>query len=122
MEAAAEVDGAREARIREERLGFETEVFDEPPQLRRRADGVRPELQEIAADLLRPDDPSRPLRRFEEHDVFPAGRQGAGPREPGQARPDDRRRHPQNGRIEIARSARARRNVGRSFKPVVRRK
>ena len=122
MEAAAEVDVPRRAGVGEERFGFEAQLVDERPELRRRPHGVRSQLQEIAVDSLRSDDPARPVGRLEEDHVLAARGERAGPDEPGEARADDRGRHPQKGWLESTRSASARKNVGRSFRPGVRRK
>ena len=122
MQASAEVDEARGARIGEESGWLEEEGFDEPPELGRRADRVRTELQKISIAPLRLHDASGTVGFLEEEDRLAPRRERVGPDEPRETAADDRGRQFQNAVGVAAMSVSAARNVGRSFRPEVRRK
>ena len=122
VKASAVVDETWRAGRSEQRFGRETELFDEPPELRGRPHGVGSELEEVSVALLRPHDPARVARLLEEQHWFPPRREGARAHETREAAADDGGRHRQNARCDDAMSASAARNAGWSFRPGVLRK
>ena len=125
VQSALEVDVAPGAGVGAQNLVREAELLDQGAELARGPDGVRAQLEQKAFRAFRADDAARPVGALEEEDVGARFRQRPGGGEAGEPRPDDdgRTAHAaQKGSTERASSARARRNVGRSFKPGVRRK
>ncbi len=125
VQSALEVDVSPGAGVGAENLIGEAELLDQGPELARGPDGVRAELEQEAFRALRAHDAARSGGALEEEDVAARFRQRPGRREAGETRADDdgRTAHAaQKGSTERASSARARRNVGRSFRPGVRRK
>ena len=123
LKTPAEVHVARSVRIGQHRFLFEAETDDEVPQRRRGPDGVGTKLEQIAAGMLSAHDAAGTRRLFEKENVLAGTREGVGPSQARKtAADDDRSDQDQNSRRARARSSRAERKVGSSFKPGVRRK